>query len=409
MPYVVLDRPYEFVPPHRGTWWSGVIQLFQLYRYHLRTKEGVVGHECRQVERLRESLEAGHGILLCPNHCRTGDPVVMGWLARAARTHVYAMASWHLFNEGRFKAFAIHRMGGFSIHREGMDRKSLDTAVDIVATAERPLILFPEGATSRTNDHINPLLDGVAFIARTAAKRRAKHVSGGRVVVHPVGIKYRFEGDIQKAALEVLGDLEKRLSWRVHDELPLIERVRRVGHALLALKEFEHFGVSSTGEADERIARLIEHILAPLETQWLGSVQTGGTTARVKSLHMRILPEMVAGQCTPDEYARRYRQLCDLQLVQQLGFYPPGYLPSLPTVDRLLETLERLEEDMTGAARVHGSIKAIIEVAPPIEVSAERERGVKVDPLMAQIDESLREMMGRLMLESPRLEQVVSR
>lgn len=401
MPTVVLDRPYEFVPPHRGTWWSACIQFFELYRLHLKKNEGVVDREVRHIERLKASLDAGHGILLCPNHCRTGDPIVMGWVAKAAGTHVFAMASWHLFNEGRFKAFAIHRMGGFSIHREGMDRKSLDTAVEVVATAERPLILFPEGATSGSNDYLHPLLDGVAFIARTAAKRRAKSVANGKVVVHPIGIKYRFEGDIQRTALQVLADLEKNLSWRVYDELPVLTRIERIGLALLTLKELEYVGVPREGSLEQRISFLIEHILSPLETEWLGSVQTGGTIGRVKAVHMRLLPEMTAGQLSKDEYARRYRQLEALHLVQQLGFYPPGYLSSLPSVDRLLETLERLEVDMVGKARVHRSIKAILEVAPPIEVSVERERGAKVDPLMAQIDASLREMLGRLQLESP--------
>ena len=129
--------------------------------------------------RCRESLDRGDGILLAPNHCRYADPLVLGWPARELRTHVYAMASWHLFNKGRFDAFAIRKMGGFSIHREGTDRQSLETAIDILATAERPLILFPEGTTNRTNDVLKPLLDGVSFIARSAARRRAK-ACGGR-------------------------------------------------------------------------------------------------------------------------------------------------------------------------------------------------------------------------------------
>jgi len=50
--------------------------------------------------------------MLAPNHARPGDPIVMGVVAKAARTHVYAMASWHLFKQDWFSAFAIRRMGG---------------------------------------------------------------------------------------------------------------------------------------------------------------------------------------------------------------------------------------------------------------------------------------------------------
>ena len=154
----------------------------------------------RNKERLQASLDAGHGIMLTPNHCRNADPLVMGWLARSVGTHVYAMASWHLFNQDRFTAWAIRKMGGFSVYREGVDRQAINTAIEVLERAQRPLILFPEGAVSRTNDRLHALLDGVAFIARTAAKRRAKHVKDGKVVVHPVTIKYRFRGDIAQVA-----------------------------------------------------------------------------------------------------------------------------------------------------------------------------------------------------------------
>ena len=135
---VVLDRPYEFVPPHRGNWWPSFIQRFRIVDHYLRRKEGVVSHECRNLDVFRDSLKRGDGILLAPNHCRYADPLVLGWPAREVRTHVYAMASWHLFNKGRFDSFAIRKMGGFSINREGTDRQSLETAIDILATAERP-------------------------------------------------------------------------------------------------------------------------------------------------------------------------------------------------------------------------------------------------------------------------------
>lgn len=401
MPHVVLDRPYEFIPPHRGTWWPNCIQFLELYRFHLSVKEGIVARECRHVERFQESLRAGHGILLCPNHCRTADPIVMGWLARAAKTHVFAMASWHLFNEGRFKAFAIHKMGGFSVNREGIDRKSIDAAVDIISTAERPLILFPEGATSRTNDHLHALHDGVAFIARTAAKRRAKHTAGGKVVIHPVGIKYLFGGDIRRAAHDVLTDIERLLTWQPQDHLPLLERIRKVGSALLALKELEYLGVTQEGTIPERVSRLIERLVSPIETEWLGAPQSGGTLHRIKNLRMRIMPEMTQNKVAPAERERRFQQIKALLLAQQLSFYPADYLTTRPTVDRILETLERFEEDMTGRARIHGSIKAILEVAPAIEVSPERDRSASVDPVMARLEASLSEMVGRLSLESP--------
>ncbi len=163
---VVLDRPYQFVPPHRGDWWPSFIQKFHIVDWFLKKKEGVVGHECRGLEHWEASKGRGDGILLAPNHCRYADPLVLGWPSRHLDQHVHAVASWHLFNQGSFDAFAIQKMGGFSLNREGTDRASLNAAIQILTEARRPLILFPEGATNRTNDVLKPLLDGVAFIAR---------------------------------------------------------------------------------------------------------------------------------------------------------------------------------------------------------------------------------------------------
>ena len=133
-------------------------------------------------EQLKESLRAGHGILLTPNHCRMSDPLVMGWLAREcgvwstpwpAGTCSSRVASW----AGRFTRW----VPSASIAK-GVDRQAINVAIEMLESAERPLIIFPEGAVSRTNDRLQALLDGVAFIARTAAKRRAKRVAGGKVV-----------------------------------------------------------------------------------------------------------------------------------------------------------------------------------------------------------------------------------
>lgn len=397
MQHIIIDKPYRFVPPHRGTWWPTLIQWLQLYTRHLRRREGVESYEIRHSERLTESLRAGHGILLTPNHCRPADPLVMGWLAREVGTHVYAMASWHLFNQSRFTSWAIQKMGGFSVYREGVDKQAIETAVQILESADRPLILFPEGATTRTNDRLHALLDGVAFIARRAAKLRAKH--GGRVVVHPVGLKYLFQGDLQATVDPVLTEIERRFSWQPQGNHSLYARIIKVGRGLLCLKEIEYFGEEQTGSLPERMVGLINRLLHPLEVEWLGEPQQGPVVPRVKNLRMKLLPDMVKGLVDSDERQRRWRQLADIYLAQQVAFYPTNYLIQ-PTVDRLLETVERYEEDLTDQARVHGQLKVIIDVGQAIEVSPERDRKAPVDPLMTQIAQQLQGMLDQLSHES---------
>ncbi len=402
MQKIIIEKPYEFIPPHTGNWWPSFIQRFRLIDYYLRKVHGVESYEIRHGDRLRASLKAGHGILLTPNHARPGDPIAMGWLAREVGTHVYAMASWHLFHQDRFTAWAIRKMGGFSVYREGLDRKAIDAAVTFLARAERPVILFPEGAVTRTNDRLSALLDGVAFIARTAAKHRQKQVADGQVVIHPVAIKYRFMGDLTKSLDPVLTEIETRFSWNSKAHLPLLDRVRQVGFALLALKEIEYFGQPRIGKLADRLQSLIDRLLHPLEEEWLGAPQRGPVIPRIKALRMKILPDLIRGDLQAEERSRRWRQLADIYLSQQVHCYPPDYVADEPSIDRLLETVERYEEDLTDQVRPHGKLHAILEVGEPIPVSPQRDRQALVDPIMARIEHELQTMLDRLALESPR-------
>ena len=406
MQKIIVEKPYEFITPYRTTFWSVIIRGLRIHQYYLWRSEGVTGYEVRNVERLRASIDAGHSVLITPNHPRTADPLAMGWLTVEANTHVYSMASWHLFHQGWFKCWAIRAMGGFSVNREGVDRQAINMAIDLLAEARRPLIVFPEGATSRTADRLQAMLDGVAFIARAAAKKRAKAAkdgSPGKVVVHPVAVKYYYSGDVRKAADTVLTDIEHRLTWQPQRHLPLLERIVKVGSALLSLKEIEYLGHAQAGTLAERIGRLMDRLLGPIEQEWFGRVQTGPVVPRVRNLRTKILPDMVERRVTPAERSRRWQQLADIYLAQQLAVYPPDYL-TRPTVDRVLEMIEKFEEDLTDTARIHGKLRVVLQIGEAIEVSPERDKKAEIDPLMARIQSSLQGMIDELAAASPLLE-----
>ncbi len=184
---IIIEKPYIFVPPYDGWFWPKFLQLF--VRRRLRRVFGIQEIECRGLQHLRESLAAGHGVLIAPNHCRPCDPFVISELARQVGEIPYTMASWHLFMQGRLQAWMLRRAGVFSIYREGMDRAALAAATEILVKAHRPLVIFPEGVISRTNDRLNALMEGTALIARSAAKKRAAARPPGQVVVHPVALR----------------------------------------------------------------------------------------------------------------------------------------------------------------------------------------------------------------------------
>lgn len=397
---IIIEKPYQFIPPHRGTWIPNCIQRLKLADMYLHRVEGVESYELRGVDHFRESLRRGHGILLTPNHCRYSDPMVMGWIAREAEVLLYTMASWHLFQQSRWTCKAMQILGAFSIYREGVDRQSLDLAVDVLTTGERPLVLFPEGAVFRTNDQLQALLDGVAFIARTAAKKRAKESGDKKVVIHPVAIKYLFKGDLVKSVSPVLETIEHRLTWTTPAHGDLLTRVQRCIHGILSLKEIEYIGSAQSGSFPERQQRLIDHLLDPLEEEWLGKQQDGQIIPRVKALRMKILPEMTTQDLSVTERQRRWKQLANIYLAQQVASYPSDYISQPTTITRILETVERLEEDLTDASRKHSPFHCILEVGEAIEVPTERGPRGEEDPIMKQIKEDLQTRLSRLSAES---------
>jgi hypothetical protein len=283
-----------------------------------------------------------------------------------------------------------------------LDRASIDYAVQILADNQRPLVIFPEGSTSRTADRLMPFLDGLSFIARTGAKRRQAR-DGGQTVIHPIAFRYRYEGDLDTLLGPILDRVEERLTWQPQRIADLLPRIDRIGLALLAIKEIEVCGSEQSGSLPERLQNLIERLLQPLEAKWLGSPPSGTVTARIKTLRTKILPDMTEGKVPLAEHRQRFADLRDTYVAHQMACFPLGYMHELPSVDRIRETVERFEEDMTDRAPLIRPLKAVIEIGPAIEVSTDRatRRGGDGDPLMRQVFDLLQSMLDRLAGQSP--------
>lgn len=399
---LVTDSKYTFVPPYEGEVWPRV--LGWVTPRYLRRNCGIESIEVRGAEVLRRLTREGHGVLLAPNHCRMTDALVLQGLANEARQPFFMMASSHLFRGKRWLAWMIRRMGAFSVYREGIDRQAIQKAVDILVAGRRPLVIFPEGALSQANDRLQALQEGVSFIARTAAAKLAKAdeptASLRRVYALPVAIRYAYQGDIEATAGEILTGIERRLSWSPWEGRCLVERVLRVGGALLSLKEHEYLGATQSGDLHQRVQRLIDHLLEPIETEWLGGAREGTAILRVKEIRRAMLPDMIDGDLPAQEMNRRWELLKRAEFAQSLSLYPAEYVVSRPTVDRILETVERFNEHLNGDETPHGPMRVIIQVGEPLEVNPKRDRAAKTDPLLRGIEESLTKMLDSTSGES---------
>ena len=168
--------------------------------------------------------------------------------------------SYHLFKQKPLVGWWINRIGGYSILREGADRDAIRATVGILAAAERPVVMFPEGTWFRQNDRVGPLQEGLGLIVRQAAKQTERPI-----LVHPVGVKYWLLGDPLPELRRRVEKLERGLGWlpRRGRRPAAADRPRRPrpadGEGNRALRP------GQPGTLDERIQRLAAALIADLE------------------------------------------------------------------------------------------------------------------------------------------------
>jgi 1-acyl-sn-glycerol-3-phosphate acyltransferase len=391
-------EPYRFIPPYRSTLWCRLGRPVVLK--HLRQRVGVprwhfVGHE-----HLQDSLRQRAGILLACNHCRWADPLVLGVLGLVLRQYFHYLVSYHLFKIGRLWGWWINRLGGYSILREGADREAIRTTAALLAEAKRPVVVFPEGTWFRQNDRLGPLLEGVSLMARQAVKQTDRPL-----VVHPVAIKYWALEDPTPALRRRLDVLEGRLGWQPQGQLDLVPRIEKLSKALLAVKEHELFGQAQPGSLDERLRGLIAGHLGALEKEYLGKEFDGGPLERVRRVRLRLVRRLVEVVGDAGQSRHTHLALDRLLFVENLNSHSWEYLVSRPSHERLIETVQRVEETVTDLAETpvvpHG---AVVAVGPALDVRAllaGRAGRDEPDPLLGQLAPAIQGLLDRLLAQGP--------
>ncbi len=112
---------------------------------------------------------------------------------------------------------------------------------------------------------------------------------------------------------------------------------------------------------------------------------------------------MIAKKVTEEERASRWRDLAACYYAQQIAHYPRGYIgggQDLP--ERLLETIERMEEDFTDESNYHGPLHVTLQVGDAIEVGTHRDRSAERDPVMAETGRQIQGMLDALVEERRR-------
>jgi len=361
------DLPYTFRPPKLQNWLRPLgLELNRAV--HLRRKYRIGKIEADGFQRVRELNEAGHAVLLAPNHSDHSDPhVVMELVARNGMRAIF-MAAREIFEVSPVASWALQSMGVFSVDRDGPDLSAIKTAITLLETGPDPLVIFPEGEIYHHHRRLDPLNEGVASILLKVASRLP---AGKQAFLVPVGLRFFHEPAVEATFRDRLSRLEDRIGWTPKPLMPVDERIHRLGTGILALKETEYLGYSGSGTVHERLHHLCESLLTLVESRYPRDAKAVTPPERVRALRYRIRRRLLDAE-NPPSSADKETLLDDLDRVftaLQAHSYIGDYLLADPTLDRRAETLLKLEEDLLGFPTYPIARTARVTAGEPIPVS----------------------------------------
>lgn len=340
------DLPYRFRAPQLRNWLRPV-GLAVNRAVHLSRKYQIGKIEAEGFERVRELSEAGHAVLLAPNHSDHSDPHVVMEIAHRHGMRAMFMAAREIFEVSPLASWALQSMGVFSVDRDGPDLSAIKTAITLLERGTDPLVIFPEGEIYHHHRRLDPLNEGVASILLKAAGR----ISDGRAAyLVPVGLRFFHDPAVAATFAGRLSRLEDRIGWTPKPSMPVDERILRLGTGILALKETEYLGYAGGGGVQERLTYLCESLLALVEARYPRDAKAATPPERVRALRYRIRRRLLDSEKSPT-HEEREMMLDDLDRVftaLQAHSYIGDYLLEDPTMDRRAETLLKLEEDLLG-------------------------------------------------------------
>jgi hypothetical protein len=317
-------------------------------------------------ENLVQLVKDAQSVLVAPNHADHADPVILVTVGRRLGLAFHFMAAREGFERGALQRFVLQHSGAFSVDREGADLAAIRTAMNILRESRHPLVIFPEGEIWHHQEELDLLNEGVATILLRVAE---KLPGGKRSFAIPTAIHITHAPSEAGTFAARLARLEQRITWKAKDRLEVVDRIYRLGGALLSIKEEEFLGAAQQGDLVERIKNLQQRLVAQIE-QKHGRIDDGhAIPLRLKALRHIIRQELHAR--TPPSPARReelYEELDQLYVSQQLYSYPGQYLISQPTLDRIAETILKLEEDVLQLGRYPTPRYAKVIFGEPIDV-----------------------------------------
>ena len=386
------DIPYKYFPPkpNRLVAWLGEQGN---KRFHLPGPMHLM--ESVQVENYQalKDINRQHGarLLLLPNHSTHSDPQIMIEACRQVGLWSFFMAAYDVFERDSKVAWMMQRMGAFSVNRDGSDRQSLKDAIETVIDGRYALTVFPEGNVYLMNDRVTPFLDGPAYIAMKAQQEMKE---SGRIFAVPVSIKVTHVTDARHTVEQMLLDMAQKLGVEFDDEA-IVAKVHKVGIAMVQrnLKmrgflppnpDYSDLPGLLRQSAELILTRLEEKI--GIEPKKPDDLMDRFRGVRREIHKVRADPEREIDHAVAaiwaDEAIVAFRILS----------YAGNYLSVKPTLDRVGETVEKLQEDLYGkGVPPYARRTAYVRFGDPIDVSEQLAAAAKQRLAMTALTDQFEE------------------
>jgi 1-acyl-sn-glycerol-3-phosphate acyltransferase len=346
-------------------------------------------------------MAAGHGVLITPNHSSHADCYVLFHALEQLPLPPQVMTAWQVFVMLGWLQRLIYRQHGcFSIDREANDITSFRWAVRVLEQSSQPLVIFPEGEVYHLNDRVTPLRDGTPHVALVAARLAPRPVE-----CFPCAIKYFYVTDPTPELTPVLEQIERRVELPPAESMPLEGRVERLFQRAVEVREQQVLGHTRRGPLQPRIDRLADEVLCGVEQRYALPAEAGRSEAgrfvplRVKQVRRAIIERCASLAPTDPARQQLHADLEAAFLATQLYSYRVDYVRERPTIERIAETIDKLEEDFLElrTARVRGRRRATIHFGPSIVLQPEEVRQEDRQQAAPVLGESLRRGIQELL------------
>ncbi len=350
------DAPYQFFPAKPSRLVQRICERANRHLVLPGPNHLVKGMEINGGEGLRELAASGTRILMVANHPSHSDPQVMTEVHRRLGLRSCFMAAYDVFLRGSCRAWMMQRNGAFSIDREGSDKQSMKEALRILKEGRYALTIFPEGNVYLNNDRVTPFMEGAAYVALRAQKELGMEQP---VYAVPISLKMTYAEDVGDKMERRMDEVARLAGVEPNRCGNPLDELREIGRKLLEqrMEECGHAPGGREGKAGDwrrQFEGCAEKLIAGLEGRMdLDSKPGQDLTDRIRRIRAAIHRIRTRGGRAMDAGENRQAKAWADEAI--LAFrtltYAKPYVAEHPTLDRFVETVEKMGEDYTGKAR----------------------------------------------------------